>query len=475
MSQPEPDRTALRSSSTGETRPPASQQTPPRRDPSQQPPSPQQPAPPRSAAPADAQQGAPYGIASAVPPPATSRVRRGINAEIAAQSSRAGLRKAFWFFTTRGVGVLALALGLIGSGIWASYYSLLGIGLALLVAVILELVAVALPARIKVWRSIDPVVVERHGDCFAELTVDGTVSGLVRTTVSDRVGRQSVDVEMNAEAVTYRVPTRRRGLLEIGPLVVSSIGLFGLAMNSRPQGQVDYVRVLPRLVPLVEMARGRRRSAVGADESVEHGGTDLVGLHEYVPGDDLRRLHWATSARTGMLMIRDDADPSTPHLTVVLDDRADHYRVVNEDETEFEDAVEVAFALCHAAIMAGNPLHLVTTSGVIDVPVSERLGAAEVDAQLVYAALAEVQPGEAEDEIRLPSRALDSVAVTSGSEAPVDELALLAGRGATGVVLVVDSEVGESVGSQSGSGGSVSMLRAGDSVRLAQLWDRTIR
>lgn len=470
MSQPEPDRTALRSSHL-EGGTPASQQTPPRPGPGVQ----QQPAPQLAGPPPGTEQGAPYGIASAVPPPATSRTRRGINAEIAAQSSRAGLRQAFWLFTTRGVGVLALAVLLIASGIWASYYSLLGIGVAMLIAVALELIAVALPARLKVWRTIDPVVVERHGDCFAELTVDGTVSGLVRTTVSDRVGHQSVDVELNADAVTYRVPTRRRGLLEIGPLVVSSIGLFGLAMNSRPQGQVDYVRVLPRLVPLVEMAKGRRRSAVGADESVEHGGTDLVGLHEYVPGDDLRRLHWATSARTGMLMIRDDADPSTPHLTVVLDDRAEHYREVGEDETEFEDAVEVAFALCHAAILAGNPLHLVTTSGVIDVPVSERLGAAEVDAQRVYAALAEVQPGDADDLLRLPARALDSVAVTSGSQAPVDELSVIAGRGATPVVLVVDTEGGESVGSQSGSGGSVSVLRAADSVRLAQLWDRTIR
>ena len=123
---------------------------------------------------------------------------------------------------------------------------------------------------------------------------------------------QQVQVDLDASEVDYRVPTLRRGLLEVGPLTVNRIGLFGLAMTSRAQGQVDHVRVLPRLIPVRELARGRRRSAVGADESVEHGGTDLVGLHEYVPGDDLRRLHWATSARTGSTSTPSPTAPRSP-------------------------------------------------------------------------------------------------------------------------------------------------------------------
>ena len=51
----------------------------------------------------------------------------------------------------------------------------------------------------------------------------------------------------------------------------------------------------PRIVPLTSMAMGHRRALTGGDDSAELGGTDLVGLHEYTMGDDLRRLHWATS------------------------------------------------------------------------------------------------------------------------------------------------------------------------------------
>ena len=78
--------------------------------------------------------------------------------------------------------------------------------------------------------------------------------------------------------------------------------------------------MLPRRIPVLDAggtgARRRRR------QRLELGGTDLVGLHEYTMGDDLRRLHWATSARTGTLMVREDADPAEPHVCVLLDDRA---------------------------------------------------------------------------------------------------------------------------------------------------------
>jgi uncharacterized protein (DUF58 family) len=217
---------------------------------------------------------------------------------------------------------------------------------------------------------------------------------------------------------------------------------------------------------------------VGADESVEHGGTDLVGLHEYVPGDDLRRLHWATSARTGQLMVRDDADPATPHLTVVLDDIASHYADHNDVDTDFEDAVEIAFALCRAAAEQRQPVHVVTVSGAVDVAVSERAGSAEPDQRRMYAALADVQlssvaiqhgrPGDRARGMRL-ARGLDAVAVVSGARAPLEQLSDVASRGSTGVVLLVDPE-----DTKATTAGSVQILRAPNSTHLARLWDRAV-
>ena len=73
--------------------------------------------------------------------------------------------------------------------------------------------------------------------------------------------------------------------------------------------------------------------------------------------------------------------------------------------------------------------------------------------------------------MRLPARALDSVAVISGSRSRVDLLSAIAARGATGVVLLVDDSGADEIASASSSGG-VRVLRGPRSLDLAKLWDR---
>ncbi|GAB3715371.1 DUF58 domain-containing protein [Mariniluteicoccus flavus] len=404
------------------------------------------------------------GTAPAVPPPPRPTPVRAAREE-------PGVRPVWWVLTPRGIGALVVGVVLLVLGLVWRYSTLLGIAVALLLALVVEVVLVSRRVRLTAERVVTPPVVERHAECMATVTLSGRPPRLVRSTVNDRVGRHRIVVSMDEPTVRYRVPTLRRGLMEVGPLSVNLAGTFGLAARSGERGGITHVRVLPRSVPARGVMRGRRRSAVGADESLEHGGTDLVGLHEYVPGDDLRRLHWATSARSGILMVRDDAEPSTPHLTVVLDDAGASYADHGTTDTDFEDAVEVAFALCRAALRQNQPVHLLSTSGAVDVVVSERIGAAEVDAQRLYAALAEVQASEGgSGSMRLPKRALDCVAVVSGSEATLNSLEMSASRGATGVILIVDHTTSVSPP----SGGSATILRGPRSIDLTQLWDRAV-
>ncbi|WP_432560007.1 DUF58 domain-containing protein [Granulicoccus sp. GXG6511] len=383
----------------------------------------------------------------------------------------------------RGIGPVSrwgLVIGLTGAvllvlGLWWQYATLLGIGVALLAALALDVAMVVRRPDLEVHRSVEPKIVERHGDCWTTLQVAGRRPKGARIALSDRVGSHTEQVAVTGDMVRYRVPTAHRGLLTVGPLSVHRVGWFGLAVATVTQGATDHVRVLPRLVPVHHLPRGRRRSAVGADESAEHGGTDLVGLHEYVAGDDLRRLHGPTSARTGQLMVRDDAEPAMPHLTIVLDDTAAHYVDHGAGDHHFEDAVEVAFALCRLAEELDQPVHLVTMSGVVDESVAETVHAGP-DRQRVRIALAEVRPstGDAEvaDEavrgLRL-ARGLDTVAVISGAEAPVEVFAGIAARGTTGVLLLLHPHPPTAA-----TVGAVSILRAPGSVDLTRLWDRAV-
>lgn len=373
-----------------------------------------------------------------------------------------------------GLVVGCAGIGLIALGLAWKYAALLGVGVALVVALVVDLVLVLKAPALTVHRTVEPKVVERHGEAWATLRITGSFPRVSRIAFSDQVGTHTEQVAATGDSVRYRVPTGHRGLIDVGPLAIHRVGLFGLALATTSQGAVDHVRVLPRLVPLHNLPRGRRRSAVGADESAEHGGTDLVGLHEYVPGDDLRRLHGPTSARTGRLMVRDDAEPATPHLTIVLDDTAAHYPDHAGDARDFEEAVEVAFALAVAAGELEQPVHLVTVSGIVDESATEATNLGP-ERQRIRIALADVQPaggagptGHGVQTLRL-ARGLDTVAVVSGALAPVEEFAGLAARGSSGALLLVDPQV-----TQVRATGPVAVLRGATSAELARLWDRAV-
>jgi uncharacterized protein (DUF58 family) len=77
-----------------------------------------------------------------------------------------------------------------------------------------------------------------------------------------------------------------------------------------------------------------------------------------VPGDDLRHVHWRSSARIGTLMVREHVDTSLPQLTLVLDTSS-----TSHDPQHFEEAVEAAASVAAAAGAARFPVRLMTTGG----------------------------------------------------------------------------------------------------------------
>ncbi|HEX6352722.1 DUF58 domain-containing protein [Actinophytocola sp.] len=373
--------------------------------------------------------------------------------------------------TPRGVSALVLGMLLTGLGLWWRYPGLTGFGAALVLMVVAAVATVIVPAPVRAARTVRPRTVHRLGRCAGTLVLTSTSRRFpVRLDAVDLIGGTPIGIDVpvlrpGAESsVEYPVPTTRRGVLPIGPLELRRPGLAGLAGSRVSLGDVTDVRVVPRVLPVRGLPSGVRRGHVGADERVERGGTDLVGLREYVPGDDLRRLHWATSAKTGVLMVREDADPARPHLAVLLDDRAGSH----PDEDGFEDAVETAASLLTAAVAGGHPVRLMSASGGVDVEVPA--GVLEDDSAL--AALADIQPvSDVDAMLSVPQRDLDVVAVISGGGADQASLLLEAGRASVGVVLVVDREA--DTPSTHAVGGA--LILTGPRVEdLVSLWDTVV-
>jgi uncharacterized protein (DUF58 family) len=377
--------------------------------------------------------------------------------------------------TTRGVGALVLGVLLAGLGLWWRYPGPAGLGIALVVLVAAGLGTVARPAPVRAARSVRPRTVHRLGDCTGTLELTSTARRLpVRLDAVDSVGGERVVVDVpllgpsDTTAVRYPIPTTRRGVLSIGPLSLRRTGLAGLAESRAELGDAVEVRVVPRVLPVRGLPGGARRGHVGAEERVERGGTDLVGLREYVPGDDLRRLHWATSARTGTLMVREDADPARPHLAVLLDDRA----ASHPDADGFEDVVELAASLLSVAVAGGHPVRLLSASGAVDLEAPAGAADLAADVDLLLAALADLQltPGDAAP-LSLPVRDLDVVAVISGAGADQAPLLLESGRASVGVILLVDPALETPVTS---AVGSVLVLRAARVEDLISVWDTVV-
>jgi uncharacterized protein (DUF58 family) len=365
----------------------------------------------------------------------------------------------------RGVGTLVLGVLLLGLGMWWRYPGVIGFGMALIALVAVAFLSVLGPAPVEATRTVRPRTVHRLGACTGALELISVSRRLpVTLDATDQIAGDPIGVDVPVLApgermrVEYRIPTARRGVLQVGPLELRRRGLAGLADARTVVGDPVSVRVVPRVLPVRGLPTGVRRGHVGADERVERGGTDLVGLREYVPGDDLRRLHWATSARTGTLMVREDADPARPHLAVILDDRSSSY----PDPDGFEDAVELAASLLTAAMSAGHPVRLL--SGSLDIE-----GDAG-DAELIAASLAEVALGDDTDPLSVPIRDLDIVAVVSGPAASLPPLVLEAGRASVGVILLVDP----SPPSPMSALGTVLVLRAPQVEHLIATWDTVV-
>ncbi|MFJ6674985.1 DUF58 domain-containing protein [Actinosynnema sp. NPDC091369] len=374
--------------------------------------------------------------------------------------------------TARGWGAVLVGVPLAGFGLWWRYPGVAGMGVALVALVVAGVVSVLSRAQVAPKRTVRPRTVQRLGACTGVVELTGTSRRFpVVFDATDQVAGEAVPVDIPLLApgqrvkVEYPIPTHTRGLLRVGPLTLSRRGLAGLAHARTVVGDVVEVRVVPRVLPVRGLPGGVRRGHVGADERVERGGTDLVGLREYVPGDDLRRLHWATSARTGTLMIREDADPARPHLAVVLDDHVGSYA----EAGDLEDAVEVAASLVTVAIAEGHPVRLVSSSGAVDVELPA--GAVDADASVVLAALADLRAAEGLAASRtLPIRDLDVVAVVCGARADLPALMLEAGRASVGVVLAVDPDPAQPISAV----GSVLVLRNAKAEGLLDAWNTAV-
>ena len=177
-----------------------------------------------------------------------------------------------------------------------------------------------------------------------EDTLPAAVTALTRVVVPPLLPRETAHVAYVARAT-------RRGRFRLGPSRLVAVEPFGLVERAWRASSVDEFVVRPRVQELPAVLPVRRAGRGGESD---HGGVGLVGepdlsVREYRHGDDLRRVHWPTTARRGELMVRPEQQPQDHNAVVLVDSRAVGHRG-DADTGSLELVVSAAASvLVHAA------------------------------------------------------------------------------------------------------------------------------
>jgi uncharacterized protein (DUF58 family) len=271
--------------------------------------------------------------------------------------------------TSSGWGTLGAGAGLYAAGVALGLPELTVAGAALLLLMVAAVVWVVRPPSLAVSRQVEPARVRRGSPALGLVSIANRGRRRApRLTVEDRAGERTVVLDLpplrpgQQHSSTYRLPTGRRGVFAVGPLVLAQTDPFGLLARRRSFGEVATLWVHPRSHPVPAAKAGSTIEMDGPmDDTAPEGTIAFQGLRPYVVGDDLRMVHWRTTARTGTLMVKKHVDTNRPQVAVLLDDRARSYPATEW----FEEAVEVGASLVEQAVRAGAPVRLDTVSGAV--------------------------------------------------------------------------------------------------------------
>ncbi|MGA3216902.1 MAG: DUF58 domain-containing protein [Acidimicrobiales bacterium] len=286
--------------------------------------------------------------------------------------------------TVRGRWTIALGLVAGLAGRILGVPELFGLAVAALIIVMAALVWVrSANGAVTVGARAVPTVVNVSEPAFLELTIEESGDGgaLSIPVVLVRDDSQVGGVEQPARIIvprlgrggraraSFELPTRRRGVIEAGAYQAALFDPLGLVRRPLAASRPVTCVVLPRIEHLETVLP---RGTFSVDDEINHSlaerlMTGNASLRPYAPGDDLRRVHWRTTARVGELMVRDGGDIEEPDrvaTTVLLEAGGD-----STPPEETDRAIEVAASVLTAAADASRfgvsgDYRVVATSGL---------------------------------------------------------------------------------------------------------------
>lgn len=268
--------------------------------------------------------------------------------------------------TRLGVGASCAGATLAVLGALARWAPVAELGAGLLVIVVVSVAYVLHRPRLQLRRVVEPGRVHKGQPALA--VVEATNRGRRSAgpvAVEQRFAGDPVPGELprlrpgETTRQAFPLPTDRRGTYQVGPVELPRSDAFGLCRMVPRFCEPGTVRVQPRLIALRALPTGASLNLEGpSSDSSPQGSVTFHRLREYAVGDDLRTVHWPSTAKLGRLVVRHHVDTAEPYSVVVLDLSEARY-----SGATFEEAIDVAASIAVALSAGRAPVHVRTTTG----------------------------------------------------------------------------------------------------------------
>ena len=187
------------------------------------------------------------------------------------------------------------------------------------------------------------------------------------------------------QETAYRHQLSQRGRYHLTGFRLSTKFPFGLIQKSRDVIDPEELLIYPALVKVPEaLLRGfPAMHGVGRMKWRSRSG-DFAGLRDFRPGDDPRDIHWRTSARRGVTLVRESEDDEGLEATILFDNVGDP----GVGPAAFEWSVSLAASVAVVLLRRGYRVAL----GARGAEIAPDGGPAQIARMLRFLALCEAAP-----------------------------------------------------------------------------------
>lgn len=290
------------------------------------------------------------------------------------------MRSVLAWFTVRGASFLAAGIVGILAGLILGSHPMISVGVLLICLPVLSAFAARraryqlrcerqiIPGRVAPGQSatvlvrLDNVSRISTGLLLAEETIPYSLGSRPRYVLNgiERSGSREV---------SYQLRSDLRGKFVIGPMRVRIADVFGLVELTANFASKNTLTVTPKIVPLTAASTTGSWSSDGDGRTrmTAAAGDDDVIPRAYRDGDELRRVHWRSTARYGELMVRREEQRWQDRAVVILDSRRSAHAGTGPSSS-FEFAVSAAASIGVHLARSGLDGHLLTDAGPLAGP-----------------------------------------------------------------------------------------------------------